>query len=115
VPVDAPLRGRRHLGGLAQAEQAGVTLSCLPASPSLSILADADRLHQCLVNLLTNAVKYNRRGGWARIDLAGDAQHVDRRPRQRPGLHAPSANACSSRSIASAGSRRPCPARAWAS
>ncbi len=61
----------------AQADQAGVTLSGTPASPSPSILADKDRLHQCLVNLLTNAVKYNRRGGWARIDLAVDAQHVD--------------------------------------
>jgi signal transduction histidine kinase len=61
----------------AQAAQAGVTLSGTPASPALSVLADKDRLHQCLVNLLTNAVKYNRRGGWARIDLAADAQHID--------------------------------------
>ena len=61
----------------AQAAQAGVTLSGTPASPTLSVLTDKDRLHQCLVNLLTNAVKYNRRGGWARIDLAADAQHID--------------------------------------
>jgi signal transduction histidine kinase len=40
------------------------------------MLADADRLHQCLVNLLTNAVKYNRRGGTVRVDLQGDAQQV---------------------------------------
>ena len=61
----------------AQAAQAGVTLSNAPASPSLGILADKDRLHQCLVNLLTNAVKYNRRGGWARVELSADAQYVD--------------------------------------
>ena len=61
----------------AQAAEAGVALSSVPGSPALSVLADKDRLHQCLVNLLTNAVKYNRRGGWARIDLAADAQHVD--------------------------------------
>jgi PAS domain S-box-containing protein len=61
----------------AQAAQAGVTLSGAPARASLSILADQDRLRQCLVNLLTNAVKYNRRGGWARIDLTADSQHVD--------------------------------------
>jgi signal transduction histidine kinase len=60
----------------AQAEQAGVTLSCAPAAAAPWILADADRLHQCLVNLLTNAVKYNRRGGTVRIDLQGDAQQV---------------------------------------
>ena len=29
------------------------------------------------MNLLTNAVKYNRRGGWARIELATPSQHVD--------------------------------------
>ena len=61
----------------AQAAQAGVTVSGVPASPSPSILADKDRLHQCLVNLLTNAVKYNRRGGWVRVDLAPDSEHVD--------------------------------------
>jgi PAS domain S-box-containing protein len=60
----------------AQAQQAGVALSCAPATSSPWILADADRLHQCLVNLLTNAVKYNRRGGYVRIDLHGDAQQV---------------------------------------
>ena len=61
----------------AQAAQAGVTLSGAPAGPPLTILADKDRLHQCLVNLLTNAVKYNRPGGWARIELAAASQHVD--------------------------------------
>jgi PAS domain S-box-containing protein len=60
----------------AQAAQAGVTLSCTPASPSPCILADADRLHQCLVNLLTNAVKYNRRGGWVRVELQGAEQQL---------------------------------------
>ena len=60
----------------AQAEQAGVTLSCTSATPFPWILADADRLLQCLVNLLTNAIKYNRRGGTVRIDLQGDTRQV---------------------------------------
>ena len=58
------------------ARQAGVTLSPLPVSPSLRLTADADRLHQCLLNLLTNAIKYNRSGGWARIEVSGDAREV---------------------------------------
>jgi signal transduction histidine kinase len=61
---------------LALARQAGVTLLPLPASPSLRLTADADRLHQCLLNLLTNAIKYNRPGGWARIEVGGDAKEV---------------------------------------
>lgn len=59
-----------------QAKVAGVTLSCLPTSASSWVLADAARLHQCLVNLLTNAVKYNRAGGWAKIGVTGDSQEV---------------------------------------
>jgi len=60
----------------ALAEQAGVTLACLLASASVHCAADAGRLYQCLVNLLTNAIKYNRRGGWARIEVTGDSTEV---------------------------------------
>ena len=60
----------------ALARQAGVTLSPLPVSPSLRLTADAYRLHQCLLNLLTNAIKYNRAGGWVRIEVKGDATEV---------------------------------------
>src|SRR6202790_4245424 len=60
----------------ALARQAGVGLSPLPVSPSLRLTAHAYRLHQCLLNLLTNAIKYNRSGGWARIEVKGDATEV---------------------------------------
>lgn len=59
----------------ALAEQAGVTLACL-ASASVHCFADAERLHQCLVNLLTNAIKYNRSGAWAKIEVTSDSQEV---------------------------------------
>ena len=60
----------------ALAEQAGVMLSSLPALPPLRVTADAGRLHQCLVNLLTNAIKYNHAGGWVRIEVHADAEGV---------------------------------------
>jgi PAS domain S-box-containing protein len=63
-------------GVLALAENAGVTVSSSPASASILVTADGDRLYQCLLNLLTNAIKYNRSGGWARIEVAGDSQRV---------------------------------------
>ena len=53
----------------AQAQQAGVTLLVDPVPMPCRVLADAGRLHQCLVNLLTNAIKYNRPGGSVRISV----------------------------------------------
>jgi signal transduction histidine kinase len=60
----------------ALAEQAGVTLSCWPAASASDVCADADRLHQCLVNMLTNAIKYNGSGGWVRIEVTGGSHEV---------------------------------------
>ncbi|WP_457393363.1 sensor histidine kinase, partial [Roseateles sp. P5_E1] len=52
--------------------------SSLGSVPALAPIcaADVGRLHQCLLNLLTNAIKYNRPGGWARIAVTGDSQAV---------------------------------------
>jgi len=60
----------------ALARKAGVTVSSIPASPSLRANADTDRLHQCLLNLLTNAIKYSRSGGRIRIEVEGDSRQV---------------------------------------
>ena len=46
-----------------------------PASP-LHVRADPTRLKQVLVNLLTNAIKYNRPGGSVHLDVAPDAGRV---------------------------------------
>ena len=58
--------------GLAQ--QHGVTVVA-PASP-LHARADPTRLKQVLVNLLTNAIKYNRPGGRVHLDVSPDAGQV---------------------------------------
>lgn len=47
----------------AEAEAFGVTLQAPAASPGYTVAADPERLHQILLNLLSNAIGYNRRGG----------------------------------------------------
>jgi len=56
------------------ARQHGVTVLA-PASP-LHVRADPTRLKQVLVNLLTNAIKYNRPGGSVHLEVAPDAGQV---------------------------------------
>ena len=52
-----------------EAEAAGVTLSAPGPTAGLGVVADRSRLTQVLINLLTNAIKYNRRGGHVMVDL----------------------------------------------
>jgi len=53
----------------AQGRDVELAVSVEPAT--LSVLADAARLHQVLVNLIANAVRHARRGG--RVEVAGSA------------------------------------------
>jgi PAS domain S-box-containing protein len=63
--VDAVDAIDRVIGNFQQlAESRGITLSFAPASlPHLMVLADQMRLTQVLVNLTSNAIKYNREDG----------------------------------------------------
>lgn len=76
-PLDVAAALRRALDAIAgEAAAAGIALGPAPAAggDGPRVLADETRLHQCLLNLLGNAVKYNRRGGRVdvRVETAGD-------------------------------------------
>ena len=59
---------REHVAPLA--ESAGVSLTYDPPPSSIVIEGDQKRLHQLLVNLLDNAIKYTPPGGSARLALS---------------------------------------------
>ena len=58
------------------AEQAGVHLSLEPCADEATILADPRRLKQVLLNLIANAIKYNRPGGTVRVGCSGDDERL---------------------------------------
>lgn len=59
------------------AAQSEVAISVRTVSNAVRALGDADRLHQCLVNLLTNAVKYNRPDGNVHVEVRCHARTID--------------------------------------
>lgn len=59
-----------------QASDAQLRLVCTPADPDLCVKADAVRLRQILVNLLTNGIKYNQPGGQVMVEAMGVADEV---------------------------------------
>lgn len=58
------------------AQRAGIELIVCEVANTEPVLADKRRLVQCITNLLTNAIKYNRKGGSVRIQLARQGSDV---------------------------------------
>jgi signal transduction histidine kinase len=80
-PVDLPALLSHAIATLhpqARARDVTIALDIQPADGFPQVRGDAEKLRQVALNLLTNAVKYNRRGGrvWVRLGVADDGQHA---------------------------------------
>jgi signal transduction histidine kinase len=77
APTDLVARARRaveHLEGRAQEKRIAVTVE--PSTDPASVLADVDRVHQVLVNLLSNALKFTPPGGRVVVSFARADEQV---------------------------------------
>jgi signal transduction histidine kinase/CheY-like chemotaxis protein len=75
VALGAALRETVELVQPLAAKHA-VTMRLLAPSDGVRVLADEQRLRQVLLNLLTNAIKYNRPDGTVTVSTAGDEDAV---------------------------------------
>ncbi|MEX1181744.1 MAG: ATP-binding protein [Gemmatimonadota bacterium] len=65
-----------HALTLPQARTAKLSFSYSPADPSLVVRADAEKLQQIVLNLLTNAIKFTAAGGHVELSAQAAGDHV---------------------------------------
>jgi len=61
----------------ALARQSGITVHCAPPDPQVQVLADRQRLLQVLLNLASNGIKFNTRGGHLWLSARATAGQVE--------------------------------------
>jgi signal transduction histidine kinase len=60
----------------AEAKAAGINLEWQPTDSNLPVRGDAMHLKQAVINLIDNAIKYNRPGGSVKLSTRADSQSV---------------------------------------
>jgi PAS domain S-box-containing protein len=60
----------------SQAEKHGIQMNFLPIDSTWFVNADRTRLKQALLNLLTNAIKYNCEHGMVKVECTGTSTHL---------------------------------------
>ena len=60
----------------AEAKAAGISFEWQPTDSNLSVRGDAMHLKQAVINLVDNAIKYNRPGGSVKLSAQADGQSV---------------------------------------
>ena len=74
VPVDVVALARAVVGQLdSHLQAAGLVLSIVTTEPSVIVAADAGKLHQVLLNVIGNAIKFTPAGGVTVRILAGES------------------------------------------
>ena len=59
-----------------KAKAAGVSLELEPVSDEVLVRGDALHLREAIINLVDNAIRYNRTGGWVRISTQAENSQV---------------------------------------